>query len=314
MNIIELRSSNPIKLEQERTHAVPEELNVWYHSYKNTEKADQAQAILELYKNFSDHLLYPKQKNSQDSILAINKPPFTTTTGNKYMLGVNDVIRLATGNPDYHAIHRLDRDTSGVLLFAATKNTRRALHKRFENRQVSKTYIAVLNGDIPSELAGVIAPLGDSLDDPQLSQVIFSEKSKKAATAFMPIATGQHRETNELFTIMKINLLSGRKHQIRAHSSQVLNTPLVGDHQYDKHASGSNRHLLHAYSLKISLNPGTDNEIPHHFIAPIPNDFYSFLEDKKLLYISPEFVKIFQGENSPPPFASSLSLPTQKSA
>lgn len=310
MNIVEIQPrSEQVRVPELKSHDIPEELRQWYENQMNTNRAPQAEALLDLYRNFSNHLLSPSGITLPETILAINKPPFTTTTGDKYMMDVNDIVRLATGNPQFHAIHRLDRDTSGVLLFGSTKNTRRALHKRFEQRQVSKTYLAVLKGNVPIELAGVIAPLGDSEEEPQLSQVIFSEKSKKAATAFTTLAIGQNQETDETFSVMKINLLSGRRHQIRAHSSQVLQNPLIGDHQYDHLATGADRQLLHAYSLGISLNPGMEKEVPFQFTAPIPDDFYTFLTDKKILLSTPDFEKIFYCGDNPPPKPQALHIP-----
>lgn len=162
-------------------------------------------------------------------------------------------------------LHRLDRETSGVLLFAKTEIARRALVRQFERRTVRKRYLALLLG-IPCPAEGVIeAPL--TRDPADRRRVIVDASGQPATTRYRLLASsGTH-------ALALAEPLTGRTHQIRAHFTS-LGTPLVGDALYLPSGVATHtpaaRALLHAWQLTIRY-PSTGE--PFTLTAPPPADF-----------------------------------------
>jgi len=184
-------------------------------------------------------------------IVAVDKPAGVLTT--ELHLGVGYV-------------HRLDRDTSGVLVFAKNQNAYDFLHKAFHDRKVKKTYLAFVYG-VPNEKKGVIDfDIGRSRKDFRLrsAQPKAKGRLRDALTRYEVIG-----EANGC-ALLKINPETGRTHQIRVHLKAVHH-PIVGDSLYAPHrpaALGISRLGLHAYSIDLSLPSGSRVLIT----APIPDD------------------------------------------
>lgn len=161
-------------------------------------------------------------------------------------------------------LHRLDRDTSGVVLFAKTEQARRELVRQFERRQILKRYLAVTHG-IPEPAAGTITfPLRrDPLDR---RQVIASPDGKLSETDYRTLAVGPRA------ALLEARPRTGRTHQIRAHLA-TLGHPLLGDRVYsdaDREGESAPRLMLHAWRLTVRL-PGLD--APLTLEAPVPEEF-----------------------------------------
>lgn len=145
-------------------------------------------------------------------------------------------------------VHRLDQATSGLVVFAKTREVQSDLRRQFENREVNKTYLAMLDG-VPVGDKGIIdLPLRADLED-RPRQVVDFEKGKRAITRYQVL---EHRGNQ---TLVEFTPLTGRTHQLRVHAShpQGLNCPIAGDMLY---GTASNRLYLHAKSLKF-LHPIT---------------------------------------------------------
>lgn len=160
-----------------------------------------------------------------------------------------------------HVVHRLDRETSGVLVFAKRKEVGAGLMARFAEREVQKTYVAVVWGD-PGDEGVIDAPL---LTDEV--PVIVSPDGRPARTRFSRVEAGGDR------SVLKVLPETGRKHQIRVHLAW-RGTPIVGDALYgvatDRRRPGEpGRHLLHASRLEIRDLQG----VPRCFEAPVPAEF-----------------------------------------
>lgn len=162
-------------------------------------------------------------------------------------------------------LHRLDRETSGVVLFAKTEVARRALVRQFERRLVRKRYFALTFG-LPPERSGEIdAPL---MRDPiDRRRVIVSSDGQSSRTRYSVLAT------NKPFALVAVEPLTGRTHQIRAHLA-MLGAPIAGDQTYlpqsELRLDGAERTLLHAWRVEF-LYPGTGS--PCAIAAPVPDDF-----------------------------------------
>lgn len=177
---------------------------------------------------------------------------------------------------EYFLVHRLDKDTSGVMVFAKTKKMQKSLTDLFRDRKVAKKYIAICDGVIKEKewvvenyLEKKAAYQGGALygRGPK-------ERGKKAVTQFERI------EASENASLVIARPVTGRTHQVRVHL-QGKGHPILGDHQYGKMFECKERparQMLH--SQEISFTHPTKNE-ELHFSAPLPEDF---LEMQKRLF------------------------------
>lgn len=175
--------------------------------------------------------------------------------------GINGVIRPGI-------VHRLDKDTSGVLVAAKTDLAHRSLVSQFKGRSVEKVYLALLKGYLTYEKGTIDAPIGRDPRDRQKMAVV-KENSKTAITHF------EVEERFHDYTWVKVRLETGRTHQIRVHFNYIGN-PVVGDDKYGhKEKLLVERQMLHAYQLTIE-HPKTGEQMK--FTAPIHEDMQNILE------------------------------------
>lgn len=174
--------------------------------------------------------------------------------------GINGVIRPGI-------VHRLDKDTSGVIVAAKTDTAHRGLVEQFKEREVEKVYLTLVKGYLPYEKGTVDAPIGRDPKDRQKMAVIKSN-SKPSRTRFVV------EERFHDYTWVKVFLETGRTHQIRVHFS-YLGFPVVGDDKYGRRETlDVKRQMLHAYQLTIN-HPVNGEEMT--FVAPIHADMQEAL-------------------------------------
>ncbi|MGK2896257.1 MAG: RluA family pseudouridine synthase [Candidatus Saccharimonadales bacterium] len=160
-------------------------------------------------------------------------------------------------------IHRLDRDTSGVLLTVKNKKAAKIIQRQFEHRTVQKTYSAIVNG-LPKESEALIdLPIGRNPSAPSTFRVDPSGKS--AQTTYQVI------KSNGALSLVELLPKTGRTHQLRVHM-QYIGTPIQGDRIYGRE---SDRLYLHAHKLSLTLPDG----IHHTFEAPIPAEFEAMIKN-----------------------------------
>ncbi|MBP7652890.1 RluA family pseudouridine synthase [Candidatus Dependentiae bacterium] len=163
-------------------------------------------------------------------------------------------------------VHRLDKDTSGLIVFAKSPEIQSKLSDLFKNRMIEKKYIALVYGNI-NEVKGIITyPIGRNKNNRKLMQI--RDDGKPAITEFKTIERGNN------YTLIEVNLKTGRTHQIRTHFKSI-NHPVVGDRLYSTSHKNESRLMLHSYSIKF-IHPGTGIEL--YKIAPVKKDFADFLE------------------------------------
>jgi RluA family pseudouridine synthase len=160
-------------------------------------------------------------------ILAINKPPGIPVIPGRGAQDVKSIREVLEGErrEKIFVVHRLDRDTSGVLLFALNAATHRTLSMAFEQGRIPKRYLAIVEGKL-AEAVTVSAPLVEARRG-RMRTARAGEKGKEAATRISPV------ERYEKATLVEVEPLSGRTHQIRVHL-QSIGHPLLFDHQYGK--------------------------------------------------------------------------------
>ncbi|OGR86869.1 MAG: hypothetical protein A3J74_08115, partial [Elusimicrobia bacterium RIFCSPHIGHO2_02_FULL_57_9] len=163
-------------------------------------------------------------------------------------------------------VHRLDRQTSGVLLIAKTASAQQALMDDFKFRRMRKLYRAIVRGVPADKSPRVDAPIGRK---PGHRRVIVTPFGKPAETAFKVVATGKNA------ALVEARPVTGRTHQIRAHLA-LLGHPVMGDVEFDRKTEGQpwpSRLMLHAYKVELA-HPGTSK--PVSFTAELPKDFKDF--------------------------------------
>lgn len=180
-------------------------------------------------------------------------------------------------------VHRLDRDTSGAMIIAKNQKAFSFLKKQFHDHLVSKTYRAILFGELKSPESGVgkiDVPIGRSRKDPRLRVAHPKAKGKQrsALTYFKVI------KNYPGFTYVEAYPKTGRTHQIRVHF-KYLNHPVVGDKLYAPGRTcpfGISRQALHAYKLELTLPDKLDGE-KVAFIAELPSDIATALASLETL-------------------------------
>ena len=170
-------------------------------------------------------------------------------------------------------VHRLDKDTSGLIVIAKTDRAHRFLQAQFKERSVKKIYLALVYGVPPSPKGRVETSIGRDKKF-RKRMAVYHEKSNRARFAITRYST---LECFQEFTLLEIKPITGRTHQIRVHMS-YLGCPIVGDSLYGgrrtvKESYGLERQFLHASRLNIALPNGTNME----FTSPLPIDLESVL-------------------------------------
>ena len=204
-----------------------------------------------------------------DSLICVNKPSgIPIHSGSGWNFGVKDILQKKIDSTIY-PIHRLDRDTSGVLLFARKRTVARTLTDQFKKHKVRKIYIALVKGAVKSE---------GSIRLPLLKRkkgVTVEEEGKEALTRFFPI------QSFSCCTLLRIEILTGRTHQIRVHMNYTGH-PLAGDWRYGEREfnirmkkQGLKRLFLHAEVIDIT-HPVTQKLLKLQ--APLPYDLKQFLK------------------------------------
>jgi len=175
-------------------------------------------------------------------------------------------------------VHRLDKDTSGLILVAKNEAARENLQRQFKNRSVHKVYIALVEGHLAPPQGLIDVAIGrDKLQRKRMAAVSDGRPSRTAYKAIEFFDKGaQH------YTLVNVRPQTGRTHQIRVHFAW-LKFPIVGDTVYGRRRKTTlplKRHFLHAQSLTFRL-PSDGREVT--FTAPLPSDLVHILETLRMV-------------------------------
>ncbi|MCH7828709.1 RluA family pseudouridine synthase [Patescibacteria group bacterium] len=158
--------------------------------------------------------------------------------------------------------HRLDKDTSGVLLVAKTRDALEYFRGQFQTRKIQKTYLCLVQGNVRKEQGEIEALLGRSPNDRRKQKVFLpgepgAEGKREASSKYRVLKQYQG------YAFLEVKPKTGRKHQIRIHLSH-LGHPIAGDRLYgfkgQQVPKGLNRQFLHAHSLQLTMPDGTTKE------------------------------------------------------
>jgi 23S rRNA pseudouridine1911/1915/1917 synthase len=212
-----------------------------------------------------------------DDLLVVNKPsgmvvhPALGHTSNTLVNGLLYHCNLSNNDIRPGIVHRIDKDTSGLLLVAKNDETHIKLSEMISNREVTREYIALVHGVIMHETATVDAPIGRDLTD-RKKMAVTEINSKSAVTHFKVL----ERLNNA--TLIECKLDTGRTHQIRVHMSYI-GYPIVNDPVYGhKKIINNYGQMLHAKYLGFN-HPRTNEYL--EFDSPLPKEFIDILNTFK---------------------------------
>jgi 23S rRNA pseudouridine955/2504/2580 synthase len=209
-------------------------------------------------------------------LLVLNKPGGLAVHGGSGIShGAIELLRAARpGLRDLSLVHRIDRETSGCLVFAKRRSALREMHERFRQGQVDKNYLALVVGDWQLGEQRVDAPLLVEHRQKGERHVVVSAAGKSAQTVM------KLSRTYGKYSLLQCQPQTGRTHQIRVHAAH-LGHPILGDERYGDQAAneiarrhGLKRLFLHAQSIAFTDSSGNER----HFTAPLADDLQQFLD------------------------------------
>jgi len=213
-----------------------------------------------------------------ENVIVVNKPAGMVVhpgAGNTQDTLVNAILHrwpeiARVGEAERPGIvHRLDKDTSGVLILARNETAYNWLVRQFKSRKTMKTYLALVDGQPPTPSGRIEAAIGRDEKNRQRMAVVYGDKGKNAVTEYHTL------ETYADHTLLEVQPLTGRTHQIRVHLA-FIGCPVTGDRIYGRRKKSLDipRFFLHAHKLSIRL-PG--EEEPTEFTAPQAADLKEIL-------------------------------------
>ena len=206
---------------------------------------------------------------NNENFIVINKPAgIAVQSGTKSFKNIVDTLRKTKyfENTKPFIVHRLDKETSGILIVAKTREYAQLFTSLFRIRKIHKTYLAVVYGEVSKD----IKVLEDDL--------VLYEKERKIvqkATSYLKIL-----KSNSDYSLLELRPITGRKHQLRKQLYNIGNS-IIGDDKYyvkrGKDFIKSKNLMLHAYEIKFMIN-----NVKYNFQADFNNEFKEFLSKKDL--------------------------------
>ena len=214
-----------------------------------------------------------------DDLIVVNKPAgmvvhpaagHSSGTLVNAVLGYEPDIEGIGGEERPGVVHRLDKETSGLILMAKNERAHRWLQDQFRLRKVEKTYLALVDGKPPTPAGRVEACIGRDPKQRKKMAIVSPSKGREAISEYITL------ESFKKHTLLEFHPLTGRTHQIRLHCA-FLGCPIVGDPIYGRRNSTIelNRHFLHAAKLKITL---LNEKQPSVFEAELPEELVRVLD------------------------------------
>ena len=212
-----------------------------------------------------------------DDIIIVNKPSGMVVhpgNGNKDHTLVNalksytDKLSDINGVERLGIVHRIDKDTSGLIMIAKTNKAHEILGEYFKEHSIRREYIALLCGIFPHDTATIDAPIGRD-EKNRLRMTVTPNNSKKAITHLEVL-----KRYKAGYTLVKARLETGRTHQIRVHT-KYIGYPVYNDPVYSNKSTGDFGQFLHSYSMEF-IHPITKEKM--YFKRDVPKYFKDFLD------------------------------------
>ena len=211
-----------------------------------------------------------------DDIIIVNKPSGMVVhpgNGNKDHTLVNALKSYTDKLSDINGerlgiVHRIDKDTSGLIIVAKTNKAHEILGQYFKEHSIKREYIALLCGIFPHDTATIDAPIGRD-EKNRLRMTVTPNNSKRAVTHLEVL-----KRYKAGFTLVKARLETGRTHQIRVHT-KYIGYPVYNDPVYANKSIGDFGQFLHSYSMEF-IHPITKEKM--YFKRDVPKYFQDFLD------------------------------------
>ena len=211
-----------------------------------------------------------------DDIIIINKPSGMVVhpgNGNYSHTLVNGLMYYTNNLSDVNGVirpgivHRIDKDTSGLIIIAKNNKTHDILSQYFQNKTITRTYIALIKGELSTNSATIDAPIGRSETD-RKKMAVTAKNSKNAVTHLEVL------KRYKGYTLVKLKLDTGRTHQIRVHMSYIGH-PVYNDPVYTNDKCSEFGQFLHSFSMEF-IHPTTKESM--YFECQIPEYFENHLK------------------------------------
>lgn len=245
------------------------------------------------------------------SMIVLNKPPGLVVhpaPGHEEGTLVNALLAVfpdlsdPSGEHRPGIVHRLDKDTSGLIVIGRTTAAMAALQQQFKERSAEKKYLLLVQGDIAEEEAAIEVPIGR--DQRDRKRMAARSGGRESRTQFVVL------ERYGDFSLVEADLQSGRTHQLRVHF-QFIGHPVAGDRTYGnvRGPTGLRRQFVHAASMRIR---SPHDDVERQFFAPLPGDLRSPLERLRTLRgFTPESLPqaVIGGKNPPGVTPEKIAIP-----
>jgi 23S rRNA pseudouridine1911/1915/1917 synthase len=188
------------------------------------------------------------------------------------LLAHSDDLGTLAGEERPGIVHRLDKDTSGLMMVAKNDDAQRALSSGIQQRLIDRRYLALVHGRVVPDSGLIDAPIGRNAKDRQKMWVSDAAGARHAVTSFRVLERFEAGAVDDGYTLVECKLQTGRTHQIRVHFAYIQH-PVVGDPLYGrrrlKDDLGLTRQFLHSYSLTLD-HPRSGERM--ELIDPLPPD------------------------------------------
>ncbi len=274
---------------------------IWIEPKGNEPKADELRASERPGYVSSANRLKAKAAEipilfEDEHLIAVNKPEGVAVHGGSGISsGVIEQLRAAREPGAYlELIHRIDKETSGLLLIAKKRMALVSLQQQFANRAIKKTYKTIVFGKVPKRTKTINSPLLIEQNSEGQKKVRVSPTGLTAITHLTGVAQSRLKATRDVtgnevadLSFLNVTIETGRTHQIRVHCA-AQGWPIVGDERYGNFElnkllakSGAKRMFLHAFSVlffhPLPLESGAPNKI--YLEAPLPNTFLDLMPE-----------------------------------
>ena len=228
--------------------------------------------------------------HENDDFLAVNKEPGMLTIPDRFNSYLPSLYSsLSRQYEKIYVVHRLDKETSGLLLFAKNEDSHKYLSQLFEHRKVQKHYLAFVMGSMPQGEGEIQEPIAEH--PYKKGMMVVNKKGKPSLTRYIV------RENFQLYSLVDFEIATGRTHQIRVHAG-FIGHPILGDATYGqgdpvflsgfkkKYRLSANqekelpileRMALHSHTLEFTGAQGQ----PYRMEAPLPKDMRALLQQLK---------------------------------
>ena len=234
-------------------------VNIDYQDQEESKKFYYKASLYE-HKEITNNIIFENQ-----DYMILNKPAgIAVQSGSKSPKNVIDILNKFSENKKFYLVHRIDKDTSGLIIFACNRPFAQFLSEQFRNKTIKKSYLAILHGSLPYHEG----TLEHDLTFKEKNQV----KTFKAETDFFVLSK------NNNFSYVQASPITGRKHQLRQQFFKI-NNPIVGDNKYyNPHYKNKDDYLmLHSHEITFSYN-GKDKT----YKTEPPIQFKNFLKESSL--------------------------------